>query len=226
MHAHIILPKPLFGGDSRHVWQPGEDSEQTFESNANKFGAFNKEGDNNFRGTDVCVININDGVAFENVPFQYDDGTIPPLKGLVTPDTDLNNMAPAKLWSNYPYTGALDGMLAAFGLAESIMRKEGRSSEAEAKSAENIEAQIGLDPDTELIETRELWIYYGNRADSKMKKGMCGSAIVDSVGLVRGFFHVYCSEGPFKGLSYAVGAQLLSEKGYRLAPKNGLVRSE
>ncbi|KAJ4424021.1 hypothetical protein N0V82_001268 [Gnomoniopsis sp. IMI 355080] len=203
----------------RHVWQPGEDMEETFDNDANRFGTFNKNRDITFPGTDVCLVNINDGVAFENIPFQNDDGAIPPLKDLVTPDDDFGNMVTFPLWLNSPYTGTLDGMLAAFGLAKNIMKKEGRSSEQAAMSAQTLKNQTGVDIDRELIETT--WMYHRTTAVAKIAKGMCGSAIVDGAGVVQGFYHAYCSEGPLKGLSYTVGAQFLAEKGYRLAPGNG-----
>lgn len=200
----------------------------------NVIGAFRRgeKTSTEITGTDMCLVKLKKGLDFENIPFQNDDGHALPYLRLATPDDEGPgpNTAEKKmrLWMNSPFTGTMDGMFSAYGLAEEIMVCE--EPDKDAKLQQRLRKVTGPDLMQDLSKklVRTSWTFHGSDADTLrqvFRPGICGTAVADEEGIIRGFFHVYCSTGNFKGHSVSVGAEYLYILGYRLATNTARANS-
>ncbi|RCI11317.1 hypothetical protein L249_7771 [Ophiocordyceps polyrhachis-furcata BCC 54312] len=153
--------------------------------------------------TDVALVKLRDDVSAENVTFEDQNGNVPTfvrLLGEKASDLSPKSKYPEMVFLNSPFSGVVEGITVA------------RSIKIESENA--AEQRVRFVPYS--------WSFTGQVEDAgdcvrAPPEGVCGSALWDDEGVVRGFFQYFIAEGRYAGFSVSADASELVEAGYRLA---------
>lgn len=148
--------------------------------------------------TDVSLVQLRQGVVFDNETFENSAGQVPRFTRLFGEDPN-DKIGHGTCYLNSPYTGNMEGVI-----AMTSIRIEGSSHPTEDA----------------LKYVVYNWTYLGQDEGATDKArppdGTCGSAIWNDDGVVLGFYQYYLQEGPLSGFSAAVSASEVVKAGYRL----------
>lgn len=149
--------------------------------------------------TDVSLVQLRQGVVFDNETFNNSAGQVSQFTRLFGEEPS-DKIGDRKCYFNSPYTGKMEGVV-----VMTSIRIEGSSH-----PTENALKYVVYD-----------WVYLGQDEEATDKarphSGTCGSAIWNDDGVVLDFYRYYLHEGPFAGFSAAVNASEVVNAGYRLA---------
>lgn len=149
--------------------------------------------------TDVSLVQLKQGIDFENETFENSAGQAPRFTRLFGEDRS-DQRVDGKCYLNSPYTGDMDGVI--------IMTSV--KLEASTHPTEDAMRYILYN-----------WVYLGQEEAATDKarppNGTCGSAIWNDDGVILGFYHYYLQDGLFAGYAATVNASEVVKAGYHLA---------
>lgn len=149
--------------------------------------------------TDVSLVQLKQGINFENETFENSDGQSPHftrLFGEDQGDTKVDGIC----YLDSPYTGAMEGVV--------VM-----TSVKPERSTHSVEHEIDY--------ILYSWLYTHQEEDAidnfRPPNGTRGTTIWNDDGVILGFYHYYLQGGPWAGYSVMVNAMEVLKAGYHLA---------
>ncbi|CAH0052225.1 unnamed protein product, partial [Clonostachys solani] len=151
--------------------------------------------------TDVALVQLNNGINFENTPFDQEGEDIPNFTRLLGEVADDRIDMSLEVTLNSPFTGVIAGVVIALSFKLTSVPPVHPTEDA-------------------LSYNIFMWSWAGQNTlgtQPRVPDSVCGSAIWDSNGRIIGFFHFYVEEGPWAGYCASISADEVVRAGYRLA---------
>lgn len=153
--------------------------------------------------TDVSLIQLESDRQFVNEVFEHADAASVQLKKLIGENSEDKIMLGDRVYMNTPHCGSMECVV-----VQNSFRLETRPP---AHPTEKRLSLVAYD-----------WAYVGQVEPAgegvpMLPDGVCGSAIWDDAGTVRGFFHYFIESGPYAGFVVATSASEVVRAGYRLS---------
>lgn len=149
--------------------------------------------------TDVSLVQLSQGIRFENETFENSAGQVPRFTRLFG-EHKSDEKVDGECYLNSPYTGDMDGVI--------------------------VMISVKLERSTHPVEDAMRyvlynWAYLGQEQDATDKarppNGTCGSTIWNDDGVILGFYRYYLQNGPFAGYAATVNASEVVKAGYHLS---------